>query len=269
MSKKKRGKLSNQDVAVITKFAGKKPDSEIAEIINRTEETVKKFRLEKLGVGPDVDNSDYIQFRARLKDRPEYTELKRVCASDELEYATRQWTKYISQFKEDVLATEETQILQLIKFEIFMYRIELERKRTIDYIAKLEDRILNELQNEVPCADDILKYEEQKDTLSSSVQQHSVQYVKFQEKHDRILSSLKATRDQRIKNIQNASTTILGVIKELEREEFMDQQGREIELMKFATEKETARLAEYHEYDDGTVDQPLLNSRTIDMVEND
>jgi hypothetical protein len=267
--KKKRGKLSKEDIAIIEKFAGNKPDAEIADIINRTENTVAKYRKEHLGVGDDVENSEYIQYRTRLKDRPEYIQLKKVSSDDELEYATRQWTKYISQFKEDVLATEETQILQLIKFEIFMYRIEIDRKKNLDYKLKLEKKIEQESLQPNPSVDLIINFEEQIAAQDAAVHGHGIQYVKYQEKHEKILSSLKATRDQRIKNIQNASTTILGVIKDLEKEDTREQRGREMAIMKAGLEKETVRLGQLHKYDDDMLDQPLLNSRTVKMVNDD
>ena len=36
-----------------------------------------------------------------------------------------------------------------------------------------------------------------------------------------------------------------------------------MEVHRVASEKAIDRLAEYHEYEDGTVDQPILNAETI------
>ena len=42
-----------------------------------------------------------------------------------------------------------------------------------------------------------------------------------------------------------------------------ETEGREMEIMKLAAEKSKQVLGEFTEYEDGTVDQPLLNSDTI------
>ena len=44
------------------------------------------------------------------------------------------------------------------------------------------------------------------------------------------------------------------------------EMGVEMEKMRLATNAETERLSEYHKYEDGTIDQPLL---TPDSVKED
>ena len=39
--------------------------------------------------------------------------------------------------------------------------------------------------------------------------------------------------------------------------------GREMEMMRLAMEKEKQRLAQFHQYNDDTVDQPFLTPDTV------
>lgn len=263
----KRGKLSNQEIKTIEQYAGRKTDKEIAKMLNRTEATVRKTRVEKLGLGDDIDNPEFIEIRNELRSKDEYKELKEVLTKGELEYAERQWAKYLEQFKQNVLPTEETQILQLIKFEIFQYRIELQRKQLYEYMMELKEKANKERTKRRPNDDKILAYMAEIPDLEQSIASFSKNFVELQKEHAKLLHNLKATRDQRIKNIHDSGTTILGHIKALQEKEFREKEEQEMELMRAAMDVETKRLGGYHEYMDGTVDQPLLNSDTVEMVD--
>jgi hypothetical protein len=75
---------------------------------------------------------------------------------------------------------------------------------------------------------------------------------------------LKATREQRIQKLENNKSTMAGLIEKVLRDpDFFEEQGKYIEKMRMALEKEKERLSDYHKYEDGTVDQPLLTPDTV------
>ena len=45
--------------------------------------------------------------------------------------------------------------------------------------------------------------------------------------------------------------------------DFFEEQGKYIEKMRMALEKEKERLSDYHKYEDGTVDQPFITPDTV------
>ena len=55
-------------------------------------------------------------------------------------------------------------------------------------------------------------------------------------------------------------TTWVGLLEKLDSDEqFRNDMGYDAELHKLAAQSKAKKLAEYHEYEDGTVDQPLLD----------
>ena len=51
--------------------------------------------------------------------------------------------------------------------------------------------------------------------------------------------------------------------------EFMEDDGYEMEVQAFAANKAFERLGDYHSYEDGNLDQPVLNSDTIKEEEDE
>ena len=51
--------------------------------------------------------------------------------------------------------------------------------------------------------------------------------------------------------------------EKIEETHFCKQVGNEMEIMRLATEKARKELSEYHTYQDGYVDRPLLNCDTV------
>ena len=78
---------------------------------------------------------------------------------------------------------------------------------------------------------------------------------------------MKATREQRIKRLEDSKQTFIGWVRNLMSNPDVRQElGVEMEKMRLAMENEAERLSEYHKYEDGTIDQPFL---TPDSVKDD
>ena len=79
-----------------------------------------------------------------------------------------------------------------------------------------------------------------------------------------MLKDLKATREQRIKRLEDSKQTFIGWVRNLmTNHEVRHEIGTEMEKMRLATNKEAERLSEYHQYEDGTVDQPFLTPDSV------
>ena len=53
----------------------------------------------------------------------------------------------------------------------------------------------------------------------------------------------------------------------LEDEDIREREGKEMEILKQATNHFKKQLAEYHEYEDGVVDKPLLTPEDVSANE--
>lgn len=217
-------------------------------------------------VGP-AQTETSIDVVVDLKDRPEYKTLRAQFDEDEISYFEARYNEISQQFsKEGILSTENVQIFQLIKYEILMDRNLKERKQSEKEIEKL-----NEILAEEEVKDDdsqnhkmyITQLLQQISARISAQSSRTSEYVKLQEKHKEITRELKATRDQRIKNVESIKVDFVSVLKGLNDPLIRDKMGREAELSVLAASKELARLSNSHKYNDGNWDQPILNADTI------
>jgi hypothetical protein len=98
----------------------------------------------------------------------------------------------------------------------------------------------------------------------------TTEYAKLQERHADLMKQLKTTRDQRIKQIEGDNKNgFLSVIKELERRDQQEREGRQIELVKLAGKKEYVRLGRPQTFADGNADNPILSADTVDLGRED
>ena len=242
--------------------------TDIARTLERSIPSIKNYIEKKIGDGKTLETK---QLRAEydITSRPYWKEIERQFNKDEIPLFIFHWEKTISQFKDDVLPTEELQIVEMIKMEILMNRMLKKQKQTSDDIADIEDKIRKE-QLKPTASRDMPMLGLLGQQLSMFYQAHQAASKEFQDMSSRklkILENLKATRNQRYAKIENSRQTFLGFLTSiLSDKEKRKEWGILIEKRRQAAEQEMKRLGEYHTYIDGTVDQPLL---TPESVKND
>jgi hypothetical protein len=81
---------------------------------------------------------------------------------------------------------------------------------------------------------------------------------------NKILKEMKATRDARIKHLEGNKHNFVNFLRRIVEDRAMRTRlGRDMEKMRLATQVEYQRLSEWHEYDDGEVDQPFLTPENV------
>jgi hypothetical protein len=108
----------------------------------------------------------------------------------------------------------------------------------------------------------MLNLETQLNAAMASQNARTTEHMKLQEKKDAKFKDLKATRDQRFKQLEDSRKSFFDLMRLLDQKETREREGRHIEIMRLAAISVQKDLAEYTEYDDGTVDKPMLNSDT-------
>jgi hypothetical protein len=259
------------------------PVEKIAKETQRRAKSIAFF-LKKHGITPiweDEKNQGIVAFSDRLKIQTElrssavWGRLKQKFDEDEIRLFEDRYIAYITQFKEDVFATEENQIHKLITYDILMDRNMINRKGIMKEIRLMEDEQEKMVQG---AGGDVSKLSENQinrlQFLQTQIVQYrdqersmSKEYTDLEAHHQQIMKSLKATRDQRINKIESSKMTFIGLIKELQRDEIRNQMSVTHALMEQATNKEFVRLAKVHKYMDGNEDQPLLSAESMDFLE--
>ena len=124
-----------------------------------------------------------------------------------------------------------------------------------------EERSRDKDQQDV---DQIINLERQVASLRASQESLNRDYRELQAKKASMLREMKGTREQRIKRLEDSKQSFTSWVASLMQDpERMKKYGIEMEKMRLAMEKEKDRLAAFHKYEDGTVDQPFLTPDTV------
>ena len=79
-----------------------------------------------------------------------------------------------------------------------------------------------------------------------------------------MLKDLKATREQRVKRLEDSKQTFISWVQNLMTNADVRQEiGVEMEKMRLSVNKERKRLSEWHQYEDKLVDQPFLTPDSV------
>lgn len=259
----KIGRLSRKDWDYIKAHVETLSPEKIAENLGRTVASVEQY-LKKTGMSLHKHQAFAVQAEYDIKSRPYWKELKLQFSEEELELFLYHWKQIVAQFRKDVLATEELQIVDVIKLEVLMNRALREQQESTLRVRALDAEIDAEKALGGGNQERIFNLERQIASLRAAKESLSREFKDLQGKKAGLYKDLKATREQRIERLESDKQTLASLVNKILRDpEFYEQEGKALERMRFAMEKEKERLSDYHKYDDGTLDQPFLTPDTI------
>lgn len=266
-SPRKRGQLSLEEETFITNNFPAKTIDEIALAINRSIAPIKRYINENRLLISDEEKNDSEILRQKLHTKTFWKEIQRQFDEDtgELAYFEDTWIGLIKQFREDVLPAEELQIKQFITIDILINRSMKERKRHIAETDKLQKFVDKEYekpeeQRDIP---KLANLETQLSFARNSIANYTNEYTKLLNEQQKISKDLKATREQRIKRIEDGKSSWTGLIRMLEDEIIREKEGREMEILNLATIKYRDQLEDYHTYEDKQLDRPFLTPESV------
>jgi hypothetical protein len=264
---KKRGQLSLDEEKYITDNVKSLTIEQIAEHLNRNTAPIKRYIVENRLLEDDEIVNDEAYLKTKLHSKTFWSEIKKQFDNDsgELEYFENIWVNLIRQFREDVLPAEELQIKQFITIDILINRSMKERKRHIAETEKLQRLVDSEYdkpeeQRDIP---KLANLETQLSFARNSIANYTNEYTKLLGEQQKISKDLKATREQRIKRIEDGKSSWVGLIRMLEDEEIREKEGREMEIINMATQKAAEDLKSYHRYADKSLDKPFLTPESV------
>jgi hypothetical protein len=264
---KKRGQLSLDEEKFIRDSIESLSVEAMAEQLNRNVEPINRYIEENQLYAIDEQNEN-LTLKRKLRCKTFWNEILRQFDEEtgELEYFENTWVSLIKQFREDVLPAEELQIKQFITIDILINRSMKERKRHISETEKLQKLVDKEYekpedQRDIPR---LANLETQLSFARNSIASYTNEYTKLLNEQQKISKDLKATREQRIKRIEDGKSSWVGLIRMLEDEMIREKEGREMEILAMATEKAKQKLYEYHNYADNKVDSPILSPEALD-----
>jgi hypothetical protein len=263
----KKGRFSKTEQEFIKENHKEMSIHEIATRLDRDSVSVESYVNSKLG--STLLEEREIEALRDLQGRPFWKDLQKQFSEEELESLLYHWGRIITQFRDDVLPTEELQIIDAIKLEILMNRALISQQTNMRSIKEYEELVTEEKAKSLEDQDKdyIFNLERQVAVCRAAQESLTRDYKDLQTKKASMLKDLKATREQRIKRLEDSKQTFIGWVRNLmSNPEARRSIGVQMEKMRLATDKEVERLSEYHKYEDGTIDQPFL---TPDSVKED
>jgi IS30 family transposase len=265
---KKRGQLSLDEEAFIRENINSLSVDQIAQKLNRHSNPIKRYINENNLLTDPEEKIAYDTLKDKLHSKTFWQEITRQFDKEtgELEYFENTWVSLIKQFREDVLPAEELQIKQFITIDILINRSMKERKRHISETEKLQKLVDQEYEKKESDRDipKLANLEQQLSFARNSIANYTNEYTKLLNEQQKISKDLKATREQRIKRIEDGKSSWVGLIRMLEDEAIREKEGREMEILSMAANKSKNKLEEYHSYQDGIVDFPLLSPELME-----
>ena len=263
---KKRGQLSLEEEKFIKDNVGILSLEEISNKLNRNIDPINRYIKENKLYAAD-ESKEIETLKQKLHLKTFWTEIERQFdeESGELDYFENTWVGLIRQFREDVLPAEELQIKQFITIDILINRSMKERKRHIAETEKLQKLVDAEYEKKPEDRDipRLANLETQLTMARNSIASYTNEYTKLLSEQQKISKDLKATREQRIKRIEDGKSSWIGLIRMLEEEDVREREGKEMEILAMATDKAREKLYDLHIYADNRADHPILNKNSL------
>jgi hypothetical protein len=269
---KKRGNLSVEEMAFIRRYVDDMSAEKIGEMLNRHEAPIKRYIRENR-LGKEYEGTPEAQERAEsvilrdLKSKPFFRDLKDHFSPREQVFFNEYWVAMVTQFTGDLIPSEEMELKELLTLDILKNRETEAEKRRLDEKAALENELKKVLAepNKDKDAFDIIRT--LRESISSLVSQ-SFNYVKtfkdLCDRADKMRKALHASRQDRVKDLENSRVNFTGWLKMLEEHGNKVRVAREMEVIRQAKDRAYSKFTNYETYADGEVDIPILNYETVE-----
>jgi len=259
----KKGRFSKTEQQFIKEQHKTLSVEQLATRLDRDPVSVEDYIARKLG--SNAEERRELDASYDLKSRAYWKDLQGQFSKAELDIILYHWGRIIGQFRDDVLPTEELQVLDAIKLEVLMNRALKNQQTNMLDIDRYEEMVTAEKEQplEIQDKDYIFNLERQVAMLRAAQETLTRDYKDLQTKKAAMLKDLKATREQRIKRLEDSRQTFIGWVRNLmSNPDTRREIGTEMEKMRLAMNNEQERLSEWHQYEDQLVDQPFLTPDT-------
>lgn len=259
----KGGPFSEDEKIFISDNCGYMDFAQIAEKLGRNPASVRKFIKNTLG--KPVTSSIELNAEYSIKRSPIWKELKNQFTEDELKMFVYYWGRIVTQFQDDVLPTEEMQIVDYIRLEIMISRLLTRQHQNSLEIKEIETKLEQEREGaNDPARLDMLSH--QVAIRIAAQQAITKEHKELVQQKTSILDKMKGTREARIKLLESSRETFIGWIKQIiTKQDLRQKLGTQMAKMRLAMKQEEEKLKQVHTYSDGLQDIPILLPEDINV----
>jgi hypothetical protein len=253
-----KGRLSKGEIAFIDSSLDSMSDSEIAEQIGRSVEAVAQRR----GDRPQrVANTEAEDFIAQLHQKHYWPKVKRSLLDEEVSEFEQGWAALYAQFvHQGVTETDETMMKDLCIEDILLHRVLEEKRRIIEEIKEKNAFIDQEKQKPFDERDNDAMTMSHRTVvnLRGAQEAYTKEINDIKKTKDNKFKDLKATRQERLKVVEEAGKNIFALIKLLDEQDKRDIEGRMTGLVYESARRKREEFEKPRVFADGEIDRPWL-----------
>ena len=269
----KQGSLSDQEKRSIEQLIKFENYATIAKKLNRNPGTIRKW-CQRNGITTDHASVGK-NIEEKKKRSPHFEELTNILTDREMDLAVKIYTDVMKQFGGDVLPSEEIQVIDFCLISALLNRA-LGREKEILRLMEQQTSLRDALEEEKGKMED----EDEKDNwydkvdqvdmrigaLSDELKECKKNQLSFIDKKEKHTNSMGASRNARAKELSKSNENWGDFVMFVKTNVgFRTKLGLELEKHRLSIQEEFIRLSALHEFADGIVDYPILNSDVMEM----
>ena len=249
------GRLSKEEQSYIDSQPETVSDLEIAKKLDRSIDAITQRRASAPQITANTEMEEYV---IQLREKHFWPTIKRSLLEDEIIIFEKQWAALYSQFfHQGVTPTDEIMMKDVIIEDILLHRALEQKKNILEEIRDNERLISEERQKDVDDRDNDFMTNALRTIvqLRGTSEAFTKEINDIKKTKDSKFKDLKATRNERLKTIEEGGKNIFALIKLLDDTKSRETEGRMAGLVYAAATNESDDLKKETVFADGEVDR--------------
>jgi len=254
----KTGRLSKEEIVYIDSNLSNMTDSEISHSLGRSVDAI----IQRRAVAPQENANNELQnYIVQLHSKHFWVTIKRSLLDEEVPSFENSWASLYSQFfHQGVTATDEIMMKDVIIEDILLHRALEQKKNILQEIREYERQIAEEREKDMDDRDTDFMTNALRTIvqLRGTSEAYTKEINEIKKTKDGKFKDLKATRNERLKTVEESGKNIFALIKLLDEQKMRETEGRMTGLVYEASQTKEGQLKQDMVFSDGEVDKPWL-----------
>jgi hypothetical protein len=273
---KQIGPFSKAEITFLVNSCKNHTIEEMAEHLNRSEDSIKKQLLSR-GLYKEKTTAqleEELVIKQNLWSLAFWESIVNAYDDHEIVYFENNWVSFSKQFNLDMTYTECFHLKSLLQAEIEKNRIQANQKDTRSRISDIKDK-LRELRMaedagtlSPPEQMEIVQLKSELALMEGASSGHVTNLEKLGKEIAELTKKLKGDRENR-RQVETSADTYWGWVALIQEESYRQDESYKFELGRLAQKKAKDDLQSLAEFADGTVDYPMLNSDTMEKIDDE
>jgi len=254
----KTGRFSKEELSYIDDNLSIMTDEQLAESLNRSVEAIAQRRA----VAPQANaNAELQSHISQLHSKHFWSTVKRSLLNEEIETFENSWASLYSQFfHQGVTATDEIMMKDVIIEDILLHRALEQKKNILEEIKENEKLLVEEREKDMDDRDTDFMTNALRTIvqLRGTSEAYTKEINEIKKTKDSKFKDLKATRNERLKTVEESGKNIFALIKLLDEQKSRETEGRMTGLVYEASKTKEGQMKQNMVFADGEVDKVWL-----------